>query len=103
MKQKEIIIAYLRELNNWQFEYKIRALQTQFGWIGARGDRDVRELVKSSVLEKRLKGKYCQVRINPWSEFGKNTRKPVKVHIEIENYNVSYEIPITIPQAKLPF
>lgn len=37
MKQKEIIIKYLRELSDWQFEYKIRALQTQFGWIGARG------------------------------------------------------------------
>jgi hypothetical protein len=64
MTQRDIIINYLSALGTWQYEYKIRAIRTQDGsWIGARGDRDVRDLVARGVLERKLDGKYAMVRI----------------------------------------
>lgn len=62
MTQHQIILNYLRDLNDWQFEYKIRGVNTEYGFIGARGDRDVRQLVRDGKLERRLEGKFCQVR-----------------------------------------
>lgn len=60
--QKEIILDYLKDLNDWQFEYKIRAIHTPFGWIGARGDRNVRELIAEGKLDHEMKGKYRVVK-----------------------------------------
>lgn len=56
--QKQIILEYLKDLNDWQFEYKIRAINTPFGWIGARGDRNVRQLIKDGKIDHDMKGKY---------------------------------------------
>ena len=58
LTQKEIILAYLKDLNDWQEEYKIRAIHTPFGWIGARGDRNVRELIEDGLVDHDMRGKY---------------------------------------------
>ena len=62
MTDKEIILKYLEYLNDWEFEYKIHGINTPFGFIGARGDRNVRQLIKDGKLEKKLEGKYRMVR-----------------------------------------
>ena len=63
MTQKDIILLYLKELNGWEFEYKIRAMQTPQGyWIGARGDRNVRELIEEKKLDSEKRGIYRVVR-----------------------------------------
>lgn len=56
--QKQIILSYLKDLSDWQEEYKIRAIDTPFGWIGARGDRDVRELIAEGKVDHDWRGKY---------------------------------------------
>jgi hypothetical protein len=58
MSQKQIILSYLMDLNDWEYEHKIRALDTPFGWIGARGDRDVRELIEEGKVDSGWRGKY---------------------------------------------
>jgi hypothetical protein len=58
MKQKEIILSYLKDLNDWTEEYKIRSLHTPFGFIGARGDRNVRELIAENKVDHAMSGKY---------------------------------------------
>ena len=63
MTQKEIIKNYIEQVG-WIEEYKVRAISTAWGWIGARGDRNVRDMIKSGTLEKKMSGKYCMVRIN---------------------------------------
>ena len=65
MKQKEIIIRYLQECNGWVMEGKIRSLDTKWGFIGFRGDRTVREMKASGLLEWRKNGKYAEVRAKP--------------------------------------
>lgn len=60
--QKQIILDYLKDLNDWQFEYKIRSVHTPFGFIGARGDRDVRDLIKADKVDHDMRGKYRVVK-----------------------------------------
>ena len=62
MKQKEIIKNYIQQVG-WIEEYKVRAIQTDWGWIGARGDRDVRDMLKSGTLEGAMRGKYRIVKV----------------------------------------
>ena len=77
MTQYEIIKKYI-ESTGWIEEYKVRAINTPWGWIGARGDRNVRDLIKSGVLERKLEGKYCVVRIKPMQtpEISMQTHRP---------------------------
>ncbi len=65
LTQKQIILAYLKQHGGWVREYLIRGFQTDFGWIGARGDRDVRELVASKQLLANKDGKYRIVKYKP--------------------------------------
>ena len=62
MTQKDIIIKYLKSLGTWVPEYRIRAIETPFGWIGARGDRNVRELIKEGKLLASMDGRYRMVK-----------------------------------------
>lgn len=62
MENKEKIIKYLKEIDDWVLAGKIRSIETKFGWIGFRGDRDTRSLVQAGVLERRLNGKFAEVR-----------------------------------------
>lgn len=67
---KGIIVRWLKMIRQqdpnggWVHEYKIRSVHTPFGWIGARGDRDTRELIKMGYLDKRMDGVYTVVRYN---------------------------------------
>jgi hypothetical protein len=65
MKQKELIKQYLKDLNEWEYEYKIRGLKTPYGFIGARGDRNVRQMIKDNEIEAKFEGKYRIVRYKP--------------------------------------
>ena len=62
MTNQERIIFYLRDLDSWVLEGKIRSIETPYGFIGFRGDRDCRELVRKGLLEKRMNGKFSEVR-----------------------------------------
>ena len=65
MTQKQIILAHLKDYGGWEYEFKLRAIETKYGWIGARGDRNVREMLASGELEgkfDRYEGKYRMVR-----------------------------------------
>ncbi len=65
---KAIILKYLKAVRDldrnggWVLEGTIRSKQTDFGWIGFRGDRDCRDLVEAGLLEHRLNGKLAEVR-----------------------------------------
>src|SRR5260221_3004672 len=84
MTQYALIIKYLEDVRDWVFEYKIHGLPTPYGFIGARGDRNVRQLIKDGKVDSRMEGKYRQVRF----------KKKIKLEIEHGNYNISYQIPI---------
>ena len=60
--QPKIILEYLKDLNDWQYEYKIRSLPTRYGFIGARGDRDVRDLIRGKIVDSKMEGKYRMVK-----------------------------------------
>jgi len=62
MKQKQIIQKYLESLNTWVEEYKVRCINTPHGFIGARGDRNVREMIQDGEIEASMQGKYRVVR-----------------------------------------
>ena len=61
--QYKIIRQYLAEIDDWVLEGKIRSLQTPYGFVGFRGDRNCRDLVRAGILEKRLVNGLCEVRI----------------------------------------
>ena len=42
--QKEIILKYLNEVNDWVFSYELQGKNTKYGWLGSQADRRVREL-----------------------------------------------------------
>lgn len=72
MSQYEIIIRFLEKVyefngpeNAWVREYTIRGKFTDFGFIGARGDRNVRDLIKKGKVEAKFDGKYRVVRYKP--------------------------------------
>jgi hypothetical protein len=62
MTDKEIIVLYLRDLDDWMLEGMVRSIDTKYGHIGFRGDRNVRDLVKAGILEKRMRGRFAEVR-----------------------------------------
>ncbi|MCL5224211.1 MAG: hypothetical protein M1361_01155, partial [Patescibacteria group bacterium] len=62
LTQHDIIRNYL-DGKGWVYEYKIRGLDTEWGFIGARGDRDVRQMIRNGELEASFNGKYRIVRL----------------------------------------
>ena len=60
--QKEIIKKYLESVGDWVLEYKIRCIETPFGFVGARGDRSVREMFHDGEIDGKIEGKYRWVR-----------------------------------------
>ena len=48
---------------DWLRDENLRSLDTEFGFIGSQGDRRIREMVKAGVLERRLNGRYAEVRL----------------------------------------
>ena len=69
MTYEQIILKYLEDLRlhdpiggGWAREYAIRCKDTPWGFIGARGDRTVRDMVKAGKLEASFEGKFRIVR-----------------------------------------
>jgi hypothetical protein len=58
LTQKQAIISYLRWVNDWIPSYKLRSLETPFGWIGIQGDRRARELAQEGKIDHKIEGKY---------------------------------------------
>ena len=59
MSQEKIILLYLKNLGEWKLEYEIRCMRTPEGyWIGARGDRTVRDLITKELVDIDMRGKY---------------------------------------------
>ena len=70
MNQYTIILNYLKQVGDWIEEYKIRAIHTPDGhWIGARGDRNVRDLIKWGAIDSAYRGKFRIVRYNEKKDF----------------------------------
>ena len=66
MTQKEIVVEYLKSLNGeWVREYNLRAVHTPFGFLGFQADRRCRELAQEGIIERRLNGKFAEMRIKP--------------------------------------
>ena len=57
----KIIMQYL-EGKDWTLAGKLRSLQTPYGFIGFRGDRNCRDLVEAGKLERRPNERFCWVR-----------------------------------------
>ncbi len=64
MDNKEKILNYLSitRRGEWVREGNIHGIDTEWGWIGYRGERDVRDLIESGQLEKSMDGKFRIVR-----------------------------------------
>ena len=72
MTQQAIIIRYLKSVRDfgdgWVKAGTIRSKDTPWGFIGFRGDRDCRDLVKARRLERRMNGGFAEVRYIPFKE-----------------------------------
>ncbi len=76
MTQKEIIILFLESLNGeWIREYKLVSTNTEFGFIGSSGSRRSRELAQEGIIERRISGKYAEMRIKPKDTLFGSTEK----------------------------
>jgi len=59
MTQKDLIIEYLKLVNDYVPAYKLRGLNTSIGFLGHQSDRRCRELYNSDKLDKRLNDQGC--------------------------------------------
>jgi len=59
MTQKNLIIEYLKSVNDYVPAYKLRGLNTPLGFLGHQADRRARELASSNILERRLNEQRC--------------------------------------------
>ena len=73
--QQKIILHYLKYLKDhhvnqgWELEGKIHGIETPFGFIGFRGDRDVRKLIELGLVDPDTTEKgFRKVRINERGE-----------------------------------
>lgn len=63
MTQKSLIKKYLESLYpDWIREFEVHRINTEFGFIGPRGERDIREMLADGEIEGKLEGKYRWVR-----------------------------------------
>lgn len=60
--QKQIIIRYLQEINDWKPAYQLRGLSTAFGFLGHQADRRARELAAENKIEHKIEGGYAWYR-----------------------------------------
>jgi hypothetical protein len=59
----KIIMDYLRDIDDWVLAGKVHGIDTPYGWIGFRGDRNCRDLIEAGKLEKKPNEKLCWVRV----------------------------------------
>lgn len=63
MNQEQIILDYLQDKGSWVREGEINGLRTPRGeWIGYRGSRTTRDLIRKGKVESRMDGRYREVR-----------------------------------------
>lgn len=77
MTQKTIIKKYLESLGGWVREFEIHRIDTPFGFIGPRGERDIREMLADRILEGAFDGRFRIVRIKPEPKPESNYRPEV--------------------------
>ena len=65
MTQKQLIIRYLQECNEWKPAYHLRGLATPFGFLGHQADRRARELAVEGKLQHKIEGGYAWYRATP--------------------------------------
>lgn len=63
--QKQIIINYLQERNDWTPSHFLQGVPTRWGFIGSEGKRRARELVVEGKLEHKIEGKFVYYRVKP--------------------------------------
>ena len=86
MNQKQIIKKYLGAENDWVMEGKIRSINTPWGFIGFRGDRNCRQMVADGELEHKMIGKYAYVRVKSQVEYLPRIKKECN-HRYLEGVN----------------
>ena len=69
MIQKEILIKYLQDAEDWIPSYKLRSINTNSGFLGSQGDRRARELFEDDKIERKMIGKYVYYK----------AKKPVRI------------------------
>jgi len=63
MTLHQIILKVLEHnYPNWTYGYRLRSVDTPYGWIGSSGDVRARELERAGEIEKRGEGKYIMYR-----------------------------------------
>lgn len=62
MTQNQVILAYLKDVNDWIPAYRLRGLNTSFGFTGHQSDRRARELATKGLIEHRINGKFAEYR-----------------------------------------
>lgn len=73
MPEKEIILRYLRDRGDWVLEGLVRSIDTPYGHIGFRGDRNCRELVAEGKLDRRETPQgFAEVRYHDGAKVGKH-------------------------------
>ena len=63
MTYSALILRYLAENPDiWFREGKFHGLETSYGFIGYRGDREVRDLIKKGLVEAKMEGRFREIR-----------------------------------------
>lgn len=67
MTQSAVILRYLKNLRDfggdgWVREGSLCSKETQWGFIGYQGPRRTREMVEKGLLDRRMNGRYAEVR-----------------------------------------
>ena len=70
MSQRNIIIKLLRDTyerdpDEWTRGYLLQGKITSYGFLGARGTRNCRDLATEGVIESRIRNKFVEYRFNP--------------------------------------
>jgi hypothetical protein len=58
ISQKQIILNYLQDINEWLPSYKLVMVNTKYGWLGSQAKRRVQELFVEGKVERKMEGKY---------------------------------------------
>ena len=80
MSDYEVILKHLKDIRDkeydgWILEGNVRSVDTPYGWIGFRGDRNCRDLAEVGIIEKNGEGKFVKVRFLYPPEILENVKK----------------------------
>ncbi len=60
MTQKKILVERLKDIGDWIPAYKLRGVNTPYGFCGHQADRRLRELAAEGKILHRINGKYAE-------------------------------------------